>query len=306
MFRMWILFFLPVSLPLLRNSTPVQVHACALACVSFPFAADVTPVMFCEPFLRLWPWAADASLHVSHTQQSGWRGEGLSTPTTTSFDQLRREKERRKRKKPSSQLPSLCASVWEQFHTIFTLMRNWNRLGGGTWPSWGSEQSARVSKQTHKLHSSELRLTALRPARGYQIQLPPEFPKASLKPFPKYLLGCRSSVALRKCSSPPPRQVAVWDHQLAGQPMACPSARSPTSHPWPPVRLYIPCVLPIRELPIHVENTGKRGWTFIPFDHACCFTDVGMMWCNIGWFKWGRSITEKALQVCSAVQCSIV
>lgn len=62
----------------------------------------------------------------------------------------------------SNQLPSHCANVWEHFHTVFTLMGNWNWLSRGTWPPWGLEQSACVSKQTHKLHFSELWVRAHR------------------------------------------------------------------------------------------------------------------------------------------------
>lgn len=62
----------------------------------------------------------------------------------------------------SNQLLSCCASVWEHFHTAFTLMANWSWLGRGTWPCWSLEQSTCVSKQMHKLHSYELSVTTCR------------------------------------------------------------------------------------------------------------------------------------------------
>lgn len=225
---------------------------------------------------------------------------------------ISRDTEKKKKEKNSSQLPSLCASVWEHFHTVFTLMRNWNRLGGGTWPSRGSEQSACVSKQTHKLHSSELWVAAHR--LGHRIQLPHEFSDASVKRFRKYRLGHRSSVTQRNWGSSAPRQVQPCVHGCRLRPSAgslWPACLlvHPTSHPWPSVRLCIPCVLPIGELQSpssRWEHEKTCGRTFIPFDHVCCSTDMRTMWCNVGWSKWGRSIIEKASQVVGVVQNSKV
>lgn len=191
----------------------------------------------------------------------------------------------RRKRKNCSQLPSLCASVWEHFHTVFTLMRNWNRLGGGTWPSGGSEQSACVSKQTHKSHSSEQHIDS-----GTGSRFPLSFPTLRLSFSGNTFLA----IASRRPSGIAPHQllvrsshvwtVAVWDHQLAARGLSICSS-PPTSHPCPSVRLCIPCVLPDGDLkgPSSYWEHGKTcGWTFIPFDHVCCFSDVGMKWCNVG------------------------
>lgn len=106
-------------------------------------------------------------------------------------------------------LLSYCASVWEHFHTVFTLMGNWNWLGRRTWPSWGLEQSACVSKQTHKLHSSELWVTARRLAqpvseRGCIISASLELPKVLVKHSGNTILAIRlwpPSRGVASCSS---------------------------------------------------------------------------------------------------------
>lgn len=105
------------------------------------------------------------------------------------------------RSENSNQLPAHCASVWEHFHTAFTLMGNWNWLSRRTWPSWGLEQSACVSKQTHKFHSSELWVRACTVwERGCKIS-------ASLKRLWD-LVKHSGNTMLAICLRPPSRRTA--------------------------------------------------------------------------------------------------